>query len=270
MPRRPSANAATDAGPLGAAASPSVDGAMRRSTRPSSPTASDLASTGPPMPVNSMPRRSPQPTIAATTPATTSATTSTASTSASARTQPGAGAARRRAGRVPSSSRAAASPPRGTSTSRGPAARKSGTSKPPERRASDGMPGLEQQPLEQLGLGLVLRASRRAPARPRRRAGGSCARARAPRRRAATRGRRAPARARTASRSAGRTARSPRRRCRTPGTRAARPRQPSSTSSGASETCPSRDAPGAHVVALGVLDADDQVDARRAGTGSRG
>ena len=81
------------------------------------------------------------------------ATTSPVSTSASTRTQVGAGrrgraAARAPAGaaRVPSTSRAASSPPAGTSRSRGPAARKSGTSKPPERRTSDGTPVSSSRP----------------------------------------------------------------------------------------------------------------------------
>ena len=167
-----------------------------------------------------------------------------------------------------STSRAAASPPRGTRTSRGPAARKSGTSKPPERRTSDGIAGLEQQPLQQLGLGLVLR--RRDPHRlalgvgrmDLARAGRGLVVARR------RRGRRAPARStngepqRGQNRSlmpppvphAGHTSgaatsvlldleRAPRRPCR-------------------------RDVPGAHVVALGVLDADDQVD--RVGKERRG
>ena len=103
-----------------------------------------------PRPASSMPpfnTPAAQPTIAETTPASTSATTSTASTSASVRTHRGAGVRSEAAcGRVPSSSRAAASPPRGTSTSRGPAARKSGTSKPPERRASDGIPASSSSP----------------------------------------------------------------------------------------------------------------------------
>ena len=92
-------------------------------------------------------RRAAQLRIAETTPASTSAITSAASASASIRTQAGAGVrATAGAGRVPSSSRAAASPPRGTSTSRGPAARKSGTSNPPERRASDGIPASSSSP----------------------------------------------------------------------------------------------------------------------------
>src|SRR5215204_4351009 len=90
---------------------------------------------------------SPQPTTAETIPAATSASTSTARASASVCTHAGAGVRRPPVtGGVPSSSLAAASPPRGTSTSRGPAARKSGTSKPPERRASDGIPASSSSP----------------------------------------------------------------------------------------------------------------------------
>ena len=59
--------------------------------------------------------------------------------------------------------RALRAPPRrpdsGTSTSRGPAARNSATSKPRGAAQHAGDALLEQQPLDELGLGLILRAS---------------------------------------------------------------------------------------------------------------
>ena len=109
--------------------------------------------------------------------------------------RPGAGAGR--AGRRASRAR----PPRPTTAtrmSRGPAARKSGTSKPPERRASDGMPSSSSRPW-------IISASAwlRAPGDAHQRAlgvarAGPCARARRARTSA---GRRIPGRARAAARS---------------------------------------------------------------------
>ena len=74
--------------------------------------------------------------------------TVSASVTASARIHAGwrSAGSRRPWLRSPSSSSAASSPAAGTMMSRGPAARKSGTSKPPERRASDGMPSSSSRP----------------------------------------------------------------------------------------------------------------------------
>ena len=181
------------------------------------------------------------PAIAATTPAATKATTSTASASGQrAHPERRAAPARRRpaGGRGPSSSRAVASPPRGTRMSRGPAARKSGTSKPPERRTSDGTPASSSRPWSSSASGWLLRRGDPDRARPRRRAGGPCGRARcASSSRGGRRRRRAPAR--RASRSGGRSARSWRRRCRRPGTRAAGHVRPPRPRARASETWPS-------------------------------
>ena len=120
--------------------------------------------------------------------------------------------------------------------------------------------GLQQQALDQLGLRLVLGASRRAPAPPRRTADGSCGRARAPRPPAAGAARPCRARTRRASRSAGRSARSVRRRCRTRGTRAARSRSALLDLELGSRHRAVPDVPCADVVARGILDADDHVD----------
>ena len=63
---------------------------------------------------------------------------------------------RGRAGRPAAASRARPrAPDAGTSTSRGPAASMSGTSKPRERRTRLGMPSSSSRPCDQLGLGLV-------------------------------------------------------------------------------------------------------------------
>ena len=134
-----------------------------------------------------------------------------------------------------STSRAVSAPASGTSTSRGPAARKSGTSKPARAAQHARHALLEQQALDQLGLGLV------APARHAHElalgvdAGRSCARARAPRSAAPRAARRR--RARAACRSSGRSSRP---------TSSSRPQpgqasggQPSTTSSSSSSTRPS-------------------------------